>query len=88
MVDKDTVLRLIQSFPKKPFQILTNHDCFRVLPNYCNDLRKQYNIIMAEIANSKLLEFIISQLLNKRVSLGKADNSLYLDILNANYALS
>jgi hypothetical protein len=86
---KDTVIEnLIDSLPRKPFQIITVHDCFRCLPNYGNDLRRQYNNILAEIAESDMLSFIVSQILNRIVPVTKLDPTLARDIRNTNYALS
>lgn len=61
---------------------------FRCLPNYGNDLRKQYNIQLASIAKSNLLSFLISQILGRTVTIGKADPDLWKDVLHTNYALS
>ena len=70
-------------------ELTTRLTCgFRCLPNYGNDLRMQYNRQVFEIARSNLLSFIVSQILQRRVSLGKLDPKLYLDILSTDYALS
>jgi len=82
------ILMLVQSLPKKPFEILMVHDCFRVLPAYGNDLRRQYNNLLAEIAESELLSFMVSQIMMKRVHLNKIDPTLSDDIRQTNYALS
>ena len=88
LVQKEPVIELLDSLPAKPFKVLTVHDCFRCLPNYGNDLRMQYNRQLFEIARSNLLSFIVSQILQRRVSLGKLDPKLHLDILSTDYALS
>ena len=82
------IKELIESLPEKPFKVATVHDCFRVLAPYGNDLRIQYNIQLASIAKSDLLSFIISQILGRTVSIGKADPNMWKDVLNSNYALS
>jgi len=87
-VDADEIRRLIDSLPAKPFKVVTVHDCFRCHPNYGNDLRRQYNLQLHLIAKSKLLDNIVSQLLGKPISLGKLDDTLAQDILDADYALS
>jgi hypothetical protein len=82
---------LIASLPEKPFKVISIHDCFRCLPNYANDLRKQYNNQLFEIANSNLLAFLIAQILQKplgRVQIAPLDPTLPMDIKDTNYALS
>jgi hypothetical protein len=83
-----TVLDLLETFPDKPFKLPSVHDCFRVLPHYGNDLRKQYNLQLERIAKSNLLDNLVGQLIGRPVSIGKFDNGLYRDIPNSNYALS
>ena len=61
---------------------------FRVLPNYGNDLRRQYNQLLAEVAKSELLSFLVSQIVKRRISVTKIDPKLHEDILEANYSLS
>jgi len=41
------LLILLDSLPSKPFPILPIHDCFRCHPNYGNDLRQQYRLILS-----------------------------------------
>lgn len=88
LINPVRVMDLLGSLPRNPFQVISNHDCFRCLPNYGNDLRQQYNNILAEIADSDLLSFIISQIMHRRVPVTKLDPSLAKDIRNSNYALS
>jgi len=80
--------RLLDSLPAKPFDIITVHDCFRCLPNYGNDLRQQYNNILAEIAESDLLSYIVSQIVGRPIRAGKLDPSIAQEIRFNNYALS
>ncbi len=88
LVDRQVVADMIDTMPKKPFPVMTVHDCFRCHPNYGNDLRRQYNQILSDIAKSDLLGFILSQVLGQEFSAGKLDDSLWQDILEADYALS
>jgi len=88
VTDMQPIVEMIDSLPKKPFELLSIHDCFRCLPNYGNDLRKQYNICLSNIAKSNLLSFIISQIINRKVTIGKLDDNLWKDILDTEYALS
>lgn len=87
-VDAGVISDLIESLPKKPFKVVSIHDCFRCLPHYANDLRMQYNIQLQLIAQSNLLGYLISQIVGKKVNVGKLDPSLSEDILATNYALS
>lgn len=79
---------LLDSMPAKPFELLTVHDCFRCLPNYGNDLRRQYNEILALIAESELLGFTVSQIVGRNVTVNKIDPGLSKDVREAQYALS
>ena len=87
-LEPGALLTLVQSLPAKPFQVLSVHDCFRVLPNYGNDLRRQYNRLLAEVAKSDLLSFLVSQIVKRRITVSKIDPDLHVDIFNANYSLS
>ncbi|AHC56533.1 hypothetical protein JJJA_0017 [Achromobacter phage JWDelta] len=87
LVDMNVVLELLNSLPAKPFQVLTVHDCFRCLPTYVNDLRKQYNLILSLLAGSKLLESILGQIMGKPFPINKLED-LSVEILTTNYALS
>ena len=88
LADKASILNLIDSLPKKPFTVVSIHDCFRCLPNYGNDLREQYNLQLAMIAESDLLSYLISQIINEPVNIGKLHPNMYQQVMNTNYALS
>jgi hypothetical protein len=88
LVDPEEIRALIDSLPAKPFQVVSVHDCFRVLPNYANDLRFQYNLQLHLIARSTLLSFLLSQITGRTVQVGKLDPTLADDILDTDYALS
>ena len=85
---KSAILEMLDTFPKRPFKVVSIHDCFRCHPNYGNDLRKQYNLQLAMIAKSNLLGFLISQLVGRPVNIGKLYPDLHKDIVRTNYALS
>lgn len=87
-VDADHILDLIASLPEKPFQIVTNHDCFRCHPNYGNDLRKQYNLILADINESNMLQFLASQIAKKPLKTRKYGVIPREMITHANYTLA
>ncbi len=61
---------------------------FRCHPNYGNDLRLQYNTIMADINDSTILEYIASQLVGKSISAKKIGKIPREVIMNGNYLLS
>lgn len=86
--EKENVWRLIASMPKKPFEVLTVHDCFRVLSNYGNDLRQQYNQILSNIAKSNILEFLLEQITGRKIPITKIDPDMWKDVLNTEYSLS
>lgn len=86
--ERSVVWKLIYSMPTKPFHVLSIHDCFRVLPAYGNDLRKQYNNLLSELAKGSLHNHIIGQVLGRPVDIGKSDPDLWKAILDTNYALS
>ena len=61
---------------------------FRVLPNYGNDVRRQYNNLLVELAKGDLLSHNLSMVLNRPVSVGKLDADMWKDVAQTNYALS
>jgi hypothetical protein len=88
LVDPGTISALIKSLPEKPFQVISVHDCFRCLPNHGNDLRLQYNNLLAMVAKSWLLSSIASQITGQKIQAAKLDPNLAQDIYTTNYALS
>jgi hypothetical protein len=88
LVNKNVIHHLLVTLPYKPFQLVTVHDCFRCHPNYGNDLRKQYNIILADLNDSTIMEFIASQVSNQEIKVQKTGIIPRDVILNANYTLS
>lgn len=65
LVDPEVIKKLVLSLPRKPFPVISIHDCFRCHPNHGNDLRNQYRTILAAIADSTLLTFIASQIVGR-----------------------
>lgn len=88
LVDEVEIRELLNSLPRKPFQIMSIHDCFRCLPNYGNDLREQYNLQLALIAKSKLLQFLVRQILKRDVEVNPLDTEMWREIADTEYALS
>lgn len=87
MVSAARVKELIKTLPVRPFRVMTIHDCFRVLPNYGNDLRRQYNQILSELAAADVLGDIATQITGRKVSLQKLGN-ISEAIKESNYTLS
>lgn len=88
LVDVNVILELVDSLPAKPFEVIAVHDCFRVLPNYGNDLRKQYNLQLALLARSEILSSLIEQIIGRPFQAPKGDPSMWVEILDADYSLS
>lgn len=84
----EALTELLDSLPKKPFQLVAVHDCFRCLPAYGNDLREQYVRLLYEIAKSDLLSYIVSQICGREVNIGKMEDGMEKDVLSAEYSLS
>ncbi len=82
------IAKLIQTLPEKPFELVSVHDCFRCHPNYGNDLRRQYNTILADLNDSELLADMAKQVAHNKIKtrkVGKIDRQVILD---SNYALA
>lgn len=88
LVNRQEIKALLDSLPVKPFKVISIHDCFRVLPHYANDLRRQYNLQLQLIAKSNLLSFLISQLVGRPVPVAKQDPSMWIQVIHTDYALS
>lgn len=87
LVPHEMLELLVYTLPPKPFQVISVHDCFRVLPNYANDLRLQYNMILSDMASADMLQFIINQIWKRQDPVTKAGD-IGVQVLSANYALS
>lgn len=87
LVDSQIIVDLVTTLPEKPFKVLSVHDCFRVHPNYGNDLRRQYNQVLFELAGSEILASIAGQITGGQINVQKYDD-IAIDVLEANYALS
>lgn len=88
LVDYVRIRKLVDTLPRKPFAVLMIHDAFAVHPNYGNDVRRTYNRILSEIADSEMLSFIISRIAGEKLNVAKFGGGLAEKILEANYALS
>jgi hypothetical protein len=88
LVDKDVIVELIESMPNKSFDIVTVHDCFRCHPNYGNDVRKQYNTIIADLNDSNLLNDLVKQIAHSNITVNKVGKIDRNKILEGNYLLA
>jgi len=88
LVDPLIISDLIDTLPAKPFQMVSVHDCFRCHGNYGNDLRRQYQLILADLNDSTLLQSLCSQVAGKRVPVKKLGKLTRLTIMDSNYMLA
>jgi len=83
------ILGLIDDTLKhKSFPVVFIHDAFRAHPNNCNRVRQVYKDIMAEIAESNMLEFILNQISSTPIKIQKYSDDLGDEIRNGSYAIS
>ena len=59
-----------------------------MLPHYGNDLRRQYNNLLAEIAKGNLLNTLLSEITGREINIPKVDPDMWKDVKVTNYALS
>lgn len=93
LLDTDTVEELrdmldVINQMGEPFEVMTIHDCFRVLPKHVNAIRKAYIYQLYKIAKTrgKMLNFLLSQLFNTDINFGFGKLNPE-DVLNSDYAL-
>jgi hypothetical protein len=88
LVDELVIAKLISTLPNASFEITSNHDCFRCHPNYGNDLRRQYNHILADINDSNMLQTMVHDLTGKNRRVKKVGTIARDVILDSNYSLA
>lgn len=71
----------------KPFPVITVHDEFKCHPNNMNHLRFQYKEILADLAESDLLQDLLTQLYGKAGRVIKKTPDLADKIRQSNYAI-
>lgn len=84
----EKLIRIIDSMDHKPFELVTVHDEFKAHANNLNAVRQHYINIFAELAESNVLEDILSQIHGKKGTYKKLSNNLGDLIRESNYALS
>lgn len=72
----------------QPFELVTIHDEFAAHPNNLNWVRWQYKEILAELAESNLLDDLLSQLYQTKGYFPKLSSDLASKIRQSNYGLS
>ena len=93
VLSKEVLLKLLEEIDfalqtKKTFQVLTIHDCFQTHPNYSNDLRRNYNHVLAGMHRSNILQDILRQLYHdKEYTLELFDDDFYDEIIDNDYAI-
>lgn len=88
LVDHSIIGALIDTLPNKPFEMVSVHDCFRVHPNYGNDLRRQYQHILADLNDSTLLASLCSQVAGRRIPVKKTGGLTRQTIMESSYCLA
>ena len=87
MFNSKDITKMLKDMPTKAFPILPTHDSFKVHPNYVNDLRNQYKLIMHQIIESNLLEYFLIWLTgNKDLKLNINDR-IKVEDANCTYAI-
>ena len=72
----------------QPFEVVSIHDEYKCHPNNMNHLRQQYINVLAELAESNVLEDIMGQLHGTTGTYQKLSTNLGDKIRKSNYALS
>lgn len=72
----------------EPFPIVTVHDAFACHANNMNHLRKHYNNVLAELADSTVLDDLLSQLYGQPATYKKGIDNLSDYIRQSNYGIN
>jgi hypothetical protein len=72
----------------KSFPLVTVHDEFKAHANNINQVRRHYREILAEIADSNVLDDLLTQLFKEPVNFHKRSFNLGAQIRQSNYALT
>jgi hypothetical protein len=72
----------------KPFALVTVHDEFKAHSNHINQVRKHYRSILAELADSTVLDDILSQIHGRPGKFPKLSTTLGSLIRQSDYALT
>jgi hypothetical protein len=83
-----SLMHVLSSMDHRPFDVVSIHDNFLCHPNNMNHLRKHYNNILADIADSTIMDRIFSDIYKTDVRYQKIGAFLSSRIKNANYAIT
>jgi len=87
-IDGWVVRMMARAAKKQGFWLAPIHDCFYASPNHMNQVRNNYLTIMQWIAKHNLVSDILSEISGEYVPYIKHSHNLYLQIADAEYALS
>jgi DNA-directed RNA polymerase len=88
-VDAYIAREMIRRSHKQGFEMLTIHDNFLASPNYMDKVRQNYVEILAEIADSNILQDMLREVTgNPALVYQKYSNDMGKEILESEYALS
>ena len=83
-----TLIQLIQKVLNKPvFKVLFIHDEFKCHPNYMNYVRQIYIDLMAELADSRIMNAILSDITGETIVINKLSDDLSNEIRTSEYAI-
>lgn len=88
MIDGYVVREMIRRAHTNGYQLGTIHDSFWAHPLYIEDVRKNYRDILAELADSNILQDILSEITGEDLVVTKRSYNLGDLIRKSNYALS
>lgn len=85
----EAIVEVINDLPKEGFDIRPIHDEFACLPRYANDMRYQFNHLIAELYLSTILQYFSKQFSKLEVEpIDEAKPEMVKQILEADYLLS
>lgn len=85
----EAIVEVIDALPKEGFDIRPIHDEFACLPRYANDMRYQFNHLIAELYLSTILQYFSKQFSKLEVEpIDEAKPEMVKQILEADYLLS
>ena len=87
-IDAWIVRQMVQAAHAQDYWMAPIHDCFYTSPNYMNQVRNNYKILLQWVADNNLVESILSEITGRRVYYRKRSNQLSRYIADTEYHLS